>query len=380
MIHIRPQMNPCICCSASLAIILLAMSIGGMAAQTGAESLPASPEGLWDSIGGYAAKRALDLIEQASTKRPSPGSLIVMTNAGYAEANGASTQGTLDGLASITGASRGKNTLIEINSGSWTPLWFAVFDKGSGYCAYLEPDPAEIAKISAGPKKFSAALFSIAAIERIDAAYLYTHASDYSAKFKNRIFGGNEFRIVSIANAVAAGAPQYVVRTLEAHNHFCPGVTSGILMARYVRTHFPSPKSGYFVQSLDPYCKEDALMLLLQATPATKSYAVIYPGDADKKSIVPKARNASTIVYRKDSASGRWKGLVLGFEWGSPSCPETGNSIVDKVCADLWYLKRLGNPEDFVKVIREFELPAGVSPEDLTRPHAQPLKAIGLSK
>lgn len=361
------------------AILILAPGIGGLEAKAGAKSSPVSTETRWDAIGRYAAETALHLIEKAASK-PSKGNMVVMTNAGYAEVNGSSTQGALDGLASLTGASRGKNTLIEVNSSSWTPLWFAVFDKQSGYCAYLEPNPAEVAKLTEESRNFSPALFLISAAERIDAEYLYKHASEYNAKFKSRIFGGNEFRVISIANGVAAGAPEYVVRAFEVHNHYCPGVTSGILMAQYVKTHFPSPKSGYFVQALDPYCKEDALMVLLNVSPATKSYAVIYPTDSDKKSMVLEAQNASTIVYRKDGETGRWRGLVLGFEFGSTSCPKTGNEIVDKVCADLWYLKRIGKPEDFVKVIKEFDLPAGVSPEDLTRPHANPLKAIGLAK
>lgn len=45
---------------------------------------------------------------------PEKGNLIAMTNAGYAEVNGSSTQGALDGLARVTGASSGRNTLVEI--------------------------------------------------------------------------------------------------------------------------------------------------------------------------------------------------------------------------------------------------------------------------
>ncbi len=380
MIRIKPQIDKRTCFSGVFAVVILAMGVGCIGATAGTESLPASPEGQWEAIGRYAAETALSLIAKASSSKPSKGNMIVMTNAGYAEVNGSCTQGSLDGLASVTGVSRGKNTLVEISSSSWTPLWFAVFDKVSGFCAYLEPKPAEAAKPTEGSKIFFPALFAVAAAERIDAEYLFTHASEYNAKFKKRVFGGNEFRVISIANGVAAGAPEYVVRTFKVHNHYCPGVTSGILMAQYVKNHFPSPKTGYFVQALDPYCKEDALMLLLNATPATKSYAVIYPTDSDKKAAVAEAKNASTIVYRKDHETGRWKGLVLGFEWASTSCPKTGVDIVDKVCADLWYLKRIGKPEDFVKVIKEFDLPEGVAPEDLTRPHANPLKAIGLAK
>jgi formylmethanofuran dehydrogenase subunit E-like metal-binding protein len=361
------------------AVLILAAGIGCNSPERGTESLPGSGQGQWEAIGAYAAETALNLIAEVSAK-PSKEKLIVMTNAGYAESNGASTQGALDGLSSVTGASRGKNTLIEIRCGPWTPLWFAVFDKESGYCAYLEPNSAEAVKPGNGSRVLSPALFSIAAAERIDAGYLFEHASDYNAKFDSRIFGGNEFRIVSIANVVAAGAPEYVVRSMEVHNHYCPGLTSGILMAQYVKNRFPSPKSGYFVQALEPYCKEDALMLLLNASPATKSYAVIYPTDSDKAARVPEARNASTIVYRKREETGRWEGLVLGFEWAETSCPQTGNDIVDKVCQDLWYLQRLGKPEDFVTVVKEFELPEGVSPVDLTHPHADPLKGIGLAR
>ncbi|MBN1568825.1 MAG: hypothetical protein JXA73_13330 [Acidobacteria bacterium] len=380
MIRIKSQTRKRPYFPAVFAIAMLAIGIGCIGPEAGAKSLPASAEGQWESIGRYAAETALDLIKKASVKKPSKGSMIAMTNAGYAQVNGASTQAALDGLASVTGASRGKNTLIEINTSSWTPLWFAVFDKESGYCAYLEPNPAEASKPAAGSKKFSPALFLIAAAERIDAQYLYKHASDYNAKFNSRVFGGNEFRIVSIANAVAAGAPEYVVRTFEVHNHYCPGVTSGILMAQYVKTHFPSPKSGYFVLALEPYCKEDALMLLLNAKPATKNYAVLYPTDSDKALRVPEAKNASTIVCRKNEKTGRWEGLVLAFEWPVTSCPETGNDIVDKLCADLWYLERIGRPEDYVKVVKEFELPEGVKPTDWTKPAQDPLKGIGLAR
>jgi formylmethanofuran dehydrogenase subunit E-like metal-binding protein len=313
-----------------------------------------------------------------SAAAPQKGSIIVLTNAGYAEVNGTATQGALDGLTTVTGASRGRNTLIEINSSSRTPLWFAVFDRASGLCAYLELDPSEATKWAVDAAKISA-VFAIEAIERIDANHLFQNASEYEAKFNRRIFGGNEFRIVTIANAVAAGAPAYVIRTIEYHNHFCPGVTSGILMALYVKNNFSAGKSGYFVHTLEPWCKEDALMLLLNATPATESYAVSYPADADKAARSQEAKNASTIIYRKNEKSNRWEGLVLAFEWPDTACPKRGG-VTDKLCADLWYLGRLGKPEEFVKVVKRFELPDGISPKDWTKPGTDPLRKLGLAK
>ena len=332
----------------------------------------------WAAVGRFAADTSLNLISKAVSV-PQTGDLIVLTNAGYAEVDGVPTQGALDGVASITGVSRGKKTLIEIHSASWKPLWFGVYDQGSGICAYLEVNSSEAAKMIECPATTPPVeVFSIRASERIDAGYLYQHAAEYKAKFEDKVFGGNEFRIITIANAVAAHAPASAVRAFEFHDHYCPGVISGILMANYLKAHFPPGKSGYFVHAVTPWCKEDALMVLLNATPGKRSYAVSYPTAADVGDRVPKAKNAATIVYRQDGQTKRWEGVILEFEWAATSCPKTGNGVIDKLYVDLWYLGYMEKPEAFVKVIKAFELPEGVSPADWARPGIDPLKMLGL--
>ncbi len=333
----------------------------------------------WSAVGKIAAERSMDLIK-AKAEAPEKQNVIVVTNAGYAEVNGSSTQGALDGVASVTGASRGRNTLVELQTSPSTTLWFAVFDKRSGYCAYTQVDPDAAGKISASDPKIVPGLFGIESIERIDAEYIFQHPSDYEAKFDAKPFGGNEFRIVTIINGIAAGAPAYVVRAFEFHDHYCPGVTSGILLAEYLKKQFPSGESGYFLHSVEPWCKEDALMVLLNVTPGKGSYAVSYPSDEDFAARVPEAKDAATIIYRQNDNTGNWEGLIMGFKFANPSCPNTGNNIIDKLCADLWYLERMGNPEEFVKVIRRFQLPDETSPEDWAGPGADPLKKLGLAK
>jgi formylmethanofuran dehydrogenase subunit E-like metal-binding protein len=340
---------------------------------------PQSTSGKWESVGAFAAETSLRLISKAAAM-PRKQRLIVLTNAGYAEVADSSTQGALDGLSMATEASRGRNTLFEIHSAPWSPLWFAIYDKDSGFCAYLEVDPSEAANIVPRNGKMPPGLFRLTATERIDAEHLYRHAAEYKEKFKRNVFGGNEFRVVTIANAIAAGMPAYAVRAVEFHDHYCPGLTSGIVMARYLKKHFPPGKTGYFVHSVDPWCKEDALMVLLNATPGKRGYAVSYPSKADITWRVPEAKNASTIVYRQNGPSGKWEGVVLGFEWAETSCPKSGNGVVDKLCADLWYLERLEKPEAFVKVIRQFELPDGTTPREWARPGVDPLQMLGLAK
>jgi formylmethanofuran dehydrogenase subunit E-like metal-binding protein len=326
-----------------------------------------------------AADNSLHLMKKADVK-PAKKNLIVMTNAGYAEVNGSETIGALDGLATATGASRGRKTLIEVHSAFWSPLWFAVYDKGSGYGVYLEIDSSVAAKMTADSKTVSPGLFAVTAMERIDVEYLYRHASDYKIKFDNKVFGGNEFRIITIANAIASGAPVCAIRSLEFHDHYCPGVTSGIFMVNYLKAHFPAGKSGYFVHTVDPWCKEDALLVLLNATPGKKSYAVSYPTDKDKEARTDEAKDSATIFYRQNMQTQKWEAVVLAFEWAETGCPETGNMLIDKLCMDLWYLERMDKPEDFVKLLKTFELPEGVSPRDWARPGVDPLRMLGMMK
>ncbi|EMS81340.1 FmdE family protein [Desulfotignum phosphitoxidans] len=332
----------------------------------------------WKAVGQFAADLSLEMIQNAG-KTPDKKDLIVLTNAGYAQMFGMPTQGVLDGLAAVTGASRGKNTLVEIHAAAWDPLWVAVHDPASGWCAYLEmvqpggSDPQQF------PDAMSPDIFGIRTVERIDADYLYAHAKEFETRMAGRIFGDNAFRVITIANAVASGAPARVVRAFEFHDHYCPGVMSGIFMADYVQAHFPPGRSGYVVHGIDPWCKEDALMTLLNATPGKKKYAVTYPSEADRARRLPAVETAATIIYRQNDQTGQWEGILLGFDWADTSCPKTGNVIIDKLCIDLWYLERIDSPETFVKVLKTVTLPDGVSPMDWATPGTDPLGKMGLT-
>ena len=210
----------------------------------------------WETVGKRAADEAIRLM-QKTDKAPQSENLIVLTNGGYAEVNGASTHGVLDGVASVTGATRGRNSLVEIHSAPWIPLWFAVYDRESGLCAYLQLNPSSMDRDKNPAEIPCRALFSVRVVERINAQYLYKHPAEFEATCARKVFGGNEFRIVTIANAIAEGAPPYVVRVFEFHDHFCPGVTSGIIMTNYLKRHFPT---AWALTKMEP-------VLLIQTEP-----------------------------------------------------------------------------------------------------------------
>ena len=334
----------------------------------------------WEAVGGRAADESINLMRKAGSA-PQRKNLIVLTNGGYAEVNGASTQGVLDGVSRGTGVTRGRNSLVEVHSAPWKPLWFAVYDKESGLCAYLQLNPSGMERDENPAEMPCRALFSIRVVEKVNAQYLYEHPTEFEAKCARKIFGGNEFRIVTIANAISEGAPSYVVRVLEFHDHFCPGVTSGIIMVNYLKRYFPpDPQGQYFVHAVEPWCKEDAFLVLLNVTPGKRSYAAYHPTKADKERVVASARDAATIVYRKNGDTKKWEGLVLAFRWPETGCRKTENRFINKLCEDLWFLKNLHRPDDFVKVVKRFELPEGVSPRDWARPGADPLEKLGLLK
>ena len=320
-------------------------------------------------------------------------SAIAISNAGYAEIDGMSTEAALDGLQELTGATRGNNRLLEVHSHYDAALWFAIYYPASGMCAYLEVNPEAVQNLFSSLNSPSAnqviwdnlaveasELFSIMSFEQIDAEHLYANAEEYGEKFSSQmVFGSNAFRVVTIANAVAKGAPKSLIRSVEYHDHYCPGVTSGILAVNYIKENFPLTSGGsYFVQSVQPWCKEDALMTLLNATPGKGGYSALYSTEADRALWKEEAKDAATILYRQDAVTERWDGIVIGFKWGDTGCPDYGNSVITKLCSDLWYLDRLDQPESFIKVIAEFELPEGVVPKDWARPGVDPMEKLGL--
>ncbi len=355
-------------------------------------SAPVEEYWVWKALGARVAWESSRL----TGHRLGTGNPIVITNAGYAEIDGHSTEGCMDGLIWRFGVTRGSNTLLEIHSHYDKPLWFFVY-YGSGIGAYLEVNPETISRLMNNAKRLifpqiegdnlripASQLFTRTAVENIQAEHLFANAEEYNEKFANKIFGGNEFRIVTIANAVAAGAPAYAIRSFEFHDHYCPGVLSGIIMANYIKEYFPlkSPDDRYFVLTVKPWCKEDALIVLLNTTPGKKGYAISYPSEEDIAQWKEGAKNAATIIFRQDGATKKWEGRLLGFSFDKANemheFPDYGSSVLNKLYSALWYLDYLDQPELFVSVIKEFELAEGEDPKDWARPGVNPLEKLDM--
>jgi formylmethanofuran dehydrogenase subunit E-like metal-binding protein len=332
----------------------------------------------WKFVGTSAAVQAIHYMHIAHPRR---GDFIVLTNAGYAEVQGRTTQGALDGPGHTLGVSRGNHSLLEIHSSATTPLWFAVFHKPSGVCTYLEFSTNALQRTRGIGKNFHYPLFSTIEKTTVTADAIFANPDDAISVFDGKIFNGNEFRIVTIINGILAGAPTPAIRAMEFHDHYCPGVTSGVFIVEYLNKYLDAaPGSSYFVQSVQPWCKEDALLTILNTTPGKNSYHLLYSTEEDIAKWKDDVQDAATIVYWKEPDADVWSGVVLGFEFGATDCPTYGNSVLDKLCSDLYYLKNLDTPDLYVREILRFTLPEEVTPKDYARPGVDPMERLGLEK
>ncbi|MGO0122418.1 FmdE family protein [Desulfothermobacter acidiphilus] len=347
---------------------------------------PAPPPGaepsyfFWRGVGEQAAKKALSHLGASRD-------LLVLTNAGYVNPGGKSTLPCLDGLMALTACTEGKGNLLRVHTADTRPLWFFFWDKKSGQGVFLELDRSVALQLLNRPADQplgQAALWSKVACENIAAEHLLSHPQQWNQKVQAKIFDGFEFGIVTIANLVAHGAPPELIQSALFHDHLCPGVTSGYLIAEYLKRNFPlSPGESYYVLALPPWCKEDALQVVLNTTPGKGGMAVIPMNEAAKARLKPEAKNLAGIYFRYHPAQQRGEGLVLAFDFGK-AYEQSGVDMAksfpweSRLKLDLWLLQYLDRPELFVTEIKRFQLAPGEVPSDYAQPGTNPLVKLGL--
>jgi len=206
--------------------------------------------------------------------------VLALTDAGYiAKIGEYTTEKALDGVIMTSGLSRGKGNLANLHKAYNQPLWFAFFDKESKHCIYLEAK-SDILEDYAGREKTDRdavlrdfmklkdeEIFTKISKENIDADRLLNNPEAWQEKMVAEVFGGNEFSIFTIANLWAMGLPNDFLKAAELHDHICPGLTSGYLIAKYVIEHFPptgDPRNEYIVIAIPPWCKDDALIQMFE--------------------------------------------------------------------------------------------------------------------
>ena len=151
--------------------------------------------------------------------------LLMMTDATYLKIDAADALPYLGQARALTGCTVGKGNLLFFQRPQAHPLRLMLYVKKSG-------QPVIISRV--GTTWVS---------ETLDLSGKTITTPDFWEKAKVLEAGKDMFSLAAIANVWAHNRPYDFLKSAELHNHICPDLTSGYLIAHYILAHYPL-KSG----------------------------------------------------------------------------------------------------------------------------------------
>jgi formylmethanofuran dehydrogenase subunit E-like metal-binding protein len=342
-------------CFVLLAVFLFSLgSVPGMAAEVDNSELMTQ---VFD-----AAEADLGVIKPENTliitDIGSPAESYVFLDSFYSEFYGKNLQYT-------------KNLLVVQNTRN-SPLWFAFFNKKSGKCTFIEASYENENKIS------------YQVTENIKFSKLSKSQESRAAwnqKVNETVFDGREFAILTIANGWATGNLDYeLMQCLELHNHFCPGVSSGYVLANWMEENYPLEEGvSYTVFACPSWCKEDVFLKRWDATPGKGG---VWASLLTAEELEAVGNSTAGIFVVTDKNAGTTKAVVLGFDFNivREQCGAKADdpAWVSKYLMDLWLMdKENWNTEGLVSVIAVVDIDANTLTE-MKQANANPYEVLGL--
>ncbi|WP_338667670.1 FmdE family protein [Pseudodesulfovibrio methanolicus] len=244
-----------------------------------------------------SANSALKAAMQTLAVTPDAPGFMVLTNAGYGQADAGSTEAYLDVVAQATGRTPGTRTLLLVNTPCTEPLWFTVFRKDNQRAVFIKltPDGFKSQPLALAP----ASLFKP---EGWDSA-------------RKGLVGARLFSVASISLSWAEDAPWPMLKGAELHDHFCPGLNAGFMVKAYLDQNLPlGPGDAYVFVGAPPICAMDALQSAYGATMGKHgAYSVLSAKAADKRA---KDGVAPTLIaMRVNKKKDTCEGVFIGFDW-----------------------------------------------------------------
>jgi len=230
--------------------------------------------------------------------------ICVLTDAGYAMVDGNTTECCIGTIEQETGCSIEAGNLLPVHRSVDAPLWFAIFNNETKDCVYAAYKDGAFESVTVN----------------IDGEVATT--SDGWNEMKAAL-GPDAFTIVGVANTWGYGAPNDFLKCAEFHNHVCPGLSSGYMIAEYVREYYPiGADESYTWIGCPNWCKEDAIQVRLDLTPGKRNLIV-----KQREILVEDDPLAGIlIIWNSTEKSGRG----VSFRYNkSESCSLTGVNISD---------------------------------------------------
>ncbi|MDD4255121.1 MAG: FmdE family protein [Methanofollis sp.] len=338
-----------------------------------------------DAIGSRAAAVAMDHLASAQGNE----NMLAMTDAGAVMFGNRTTERCLKGVTTVSGCSIGDGNLLMPQRSKFSPLWFFFYRKDTGEAVFLQVKPEAVEK---SPEEIKALppedVFGIIAKERIDAEYLLANQSAWTGMLSKKVFGGNEFSLITIANMWADPRTPYdFLRAASFHNHLCPGVSSGYLISRYVEERLPieGPSQSYKVIACPVWCKDDLFPVIWDATPGKNGLFVKDLSAAEKEALKKSTggTDVAGIYVRWNASTNTGDGLVVGYNWSlsnelTGTADWKGDQALAKLVMDLKLIDYRDRPEEMVTTLSEFRCE---SPNDfaaLASAGVNPLKVLGV--
>ena len=329
----------------ALTIIVVALVLGL------AWALPAAAGSV-----GEAAEEAMKTLDITKGDK----NLLVLTNAPYVMVHGAPALPALAEVETAAGCSVGQGNLLFFLRIQNHPLRFMFFNKKTNEAVIVSfKDHKPIfEKVDLSPKAIS------------------------DPKFRERntaqlAVGGDIFTLAGIAVAWAKGAPFDFLKCAELHDHICPGLMSGYLIAKYILEKYPLGKGDQYVWVSCPvWCKEDALQIMLDCTPGKKRLVMKRLSEEQQKKISFDKRPAGMLlIWNNEKQTG--KGAAFSYDSDYlTSLAEKGVSKLGRVYAAADHLDQ---PEKCVAVEAEFDLD-GEKYTKIMQAGFNPYEVVGLVK
>jgi formylmethanofuran dehydrogenase subunit E-like metal-binding protein len=325
-------------------------------------------------LGSKAAKTAMQELKVEKGNA----NVLVLTSAGHAIIDGQTSQAAIKGLAAESGNSIGDANLFQVLRPHWKPVWFYFFNRATGEAVYMQADSSLLNKPLEEFKALPADnVFSKISKANVDLDYLANHTDEGNATFDKKAFNGNEFSVVGFSNVWARGGSFDFLQATAFHDHLCPGVTSGLFLAKFVENKLPINNitaESYKVIACPQWCKDDLLQMRWDATPGKSGMFVMALTDAEKKAVP----NIAGIYIRWNDTSKEGNALALGYNFSAVALPQwTGPAWGSKLYQDIVLMDYVDKPEAFITVIKEFNVDADKL-ANLQNAGMHPLKVAGV--
>jgi len=261
--------------------------------------------------------------------------LLLMTDPPFVRVEGQNALPFLEKAQDLTGCTVGHGNLLFFQRPQSHPLRFMLFHKVSGEAVILSRMEGTWSSqaLAMGPAAISQAAF-------------WERTGDYQA-------GRDLFTLAAVANVWAQDGPYDFLKSAELHNHICPGLTSGYLIAHYIQNHYPlAPGERYTVLASPVWCKEDALQVVLDCTPGKKGL-IVKPLSKEQLEAVS-VPNPAAILLIWNAKQKTGQGVALSFDFDRIRALSPDGT--PKAATVLAALDHLDDPDRFVQAVATFEL------------------------